>query len=81
MHGRMFFEIIPPITDIETIAKGTGIRMRKLLIAKYGGKNWRKKKGRALVRLPGGRVIKAEIHWYEAHGIEKKDFKIKREIK
>jgi hypothetical protein len=34
-------------------------------------------KGTAQVELPSGRVRLAEIHWYEAHGIGKRDFKIK----
>jgi len=32
----------------------------------------------AKVRLPSGIVHKAELHWYEAHGIGKKKMKIKR---
>jgi hypothetical protein len=39
---------------------------------------WRKLKGKATVRLTNGRITKAEIHWYEAHGIGRKKFKIKR---
>jgi hypothetical protein len=30
------------------------------------------------VRLPDGTIRRAEIHWYEASGIGKKEFKIKR---
>jgi hypothetical protein len=37
-----------------------------------------KLKGVASVRLPSGWIRPAEIHWYEAHGIGKRDFKIKR---
>jgi hypothetical protein len=44
----------------------------------HGDGRWRKLKGRASVRLPSGRVRLAELHWYEAHGIGKRDFKIKR---
>jgi hypothetical protein len=44
----------------------------------HGDGRWRKLKGRASVRLPSGRVRFAELHWYEAHGIGKRDFKIKR---
>jgi len=39
---------------------------------------WRKLKGRATVRLESGSIRNAEIHWYEAHGIGRKRFKIKR---
>jgi hypothetical protein len=44
----------------------------------YGKGRWRKMKGTALVRLRSGRVRLAEIHWYEAHGIGKKEIKRKR---
>ena len=35
-------------------------------------------KGRALVELPDGEVVEAELHWYEAHGIGRQDMKLKR---
>lgn len=35
-------------------------------------------KGSATVRLDNGLVVEAEVHWFEAHGIGRKDFKIKR---
>jgi hypothetical protein len=38
----------------------------------------RKLKGTALIRLSNGRIHRAELHWYEAHGIGKKEFKRKR---
>lgn len=72
------FEIISEITAIETIAVGTSIRDLPRLIESYGDGRWRKLKGSTLVRLRNGRVRRAELHWYEAHGIGKKDFKIKR---
>ena len=35
--------------------------------------------GKALrVRLPSGEVVRAELHWYEATGIGKREFKIKQ---
>ena len=37
----------------------------------------RKVKGISKVRLPRGTIRLAEIHWYEAHGIGKKEFKLK----
>ena len=73
----MDFEIVSEITGIETIALGTGIRDRARLRKQYGRGRWRKLKGVASVRLPSGRIRLAEIHWYEAHGIGKRDFKLK----
>jgi hypothetical protein len=74
----MYFEIIGEITDIESIAVGNSIRDIARLREQYGRGRWRKLKGTAFVRLANGRVRYAEIHWYEAHGIGKKRFKIKR---
>jgi len=37
-------------------------------------------KGVAQVRLRDGVVIDAEIHWYEAHGIGKRETKLKKPI-
>ena len=74
----MSFKILDEPTDIEVIARGKGVRTRDRLRKKYGPGNWRKLKGIARVRLINGRVRRAEIHWYEANGIGKRDFKIKR---
>ncbi|MBC7232502.1 MAG: hypothetical protein H5T68_04575 [Chloroflexi bacterium] len=74
----MYFEIIGEITDIEIIAVGDAIRDLERLQKLYGPGRWRKLKGIAMVRLASGKVRQAEIHWYEAHGIGKKRFKIKR---
>jgi len=57
---------------------GRSIRDLPRLNKLHGEARWRKLKGRASVRLPSGRVRVAELHWYEAHGIGKRDFKIKR---
>lgn len=73
----MNFEIIGEITVIETIAAGTGIRDIKRLRKNYGKGRWRKVKGVARVRLDNGRVRLAELHWYEAHGIGKREIKRK----
>ena len=73
----MDFEIVSEITNVETIATGAGVRDRARLRKQYGRGRWRKLKGVARVRLPSGRVRLAEIHWYEAHGIGKRDFKLK----
>jgi len=74
----MGFEIIGEITNIEAIAVGSSIREIARLRKVYGGGRWRKLKGRAMVRLPDGTICEAEVHWYEAHGIGKKEIKIKR---
>jgi len=73
----MDFEIVGEVTDIETIAAGTGIRDRARLRKQYGSGRWRKLKGVASVRLTDGAVRLAEVHWYEAHGIGKREFKLK----
>lgn len=73
----MKFEIVGEITNIETIAAGNSIRILRSLNEKYGKGRWRKKKGLATVKLNDESFRLAEIHWYEAHGIGKKDFKIK----
>ena len=73
----MDFEIIGTITDTEIIVTGTGIRDRVRLQKQYGRGRWRKLKGVAQVQLPNGMIRIAEIHWYEAHGIGEKEFKLK----
>lgn len=74
----MDFEIIGEITVIDTIATGTGIRDRKRLWRNYGKGRWWKVKGMARIRLANGRIRLAERHWYEAHGIGRKEIKRKR---
>ena len=74
----MYFEIIGDIENIETIAVGKSIRDIARLRKQYGPGKWRKLKGIATVRLIDGRIKKAEVHWYEAHGIGKRKMKIKR---
>ena len=73
----MDFEIIGELTEVVTIASGTGVRDRARLKRVYGRGRWRKRKGKATVRLPDRRIRLAEVHWYEAHGIGKREFKIK----
>ena len=73
----MDFEIIGKITDIETIATGRSIRDLPRLRKRFGRGRWRKMKGFATVRLEDGTIHTAEVHWYEAHGIGRKEFKIK----
>ena len=76
----MHFEIIGDIIDIETITVGPAIRDVARLRKQYGRGRWRKLKGIALVRLANGRIRRAEVHWYEAHGIGKKEMKRKRYV-
>ena len=74
----MHFEIISDITDIEPIAVGSAIREVARWRKQYGRGRWRKLKGIALIRLANGRTRRAELHWYEAHGIGKREIKRKR---
>lgn len=74
----MFFRIVGNISDVETIATGKGIRENRRLRKAYGGKRWRKQKGVATIELADGTICLAELHWYEAHGVGSKEFKIKR---
>ena len=74
----MHFEILGEITNVETMAVGTRIRELPRLEKLYGTGRWRKMKGEALIRLQNARVVRAEIHWYEAHGIGRKELKRKR---
>ena len=73
----MDFEILGNIRDIEPIAVGQGIRNLSRLRRKYCRGNWRKLKGIATVRLIDSTIHTAEVHWYEAHVIGKREFKIK----
>lgn len=74
------FEILGTIRDIETIASGRGVHIRRNLERTYGKGRWRKMKGISTVLMADGTICEAEIHWFEAHGIGRKDFKIKRVI-
>ena len=74
----MFFEIVGDIGGVETIAAGKAIRELNRLQKRYGRAKWRKVKGVCEIRLRSGLVVNAELHWYEAHGIGRKEFKVKR---
>ncbi len=74
----MPFEIIDEITGIEVIAISSGIRELARLRRQYGRGRWRKLKGIAHIRLANGKVRLAELHWYEAHGIGRKEIKRKK---
>ena len=74
----MIFEVLGEISRIEVIATGSSIRDLERLEEFYGRGSWRKMKGVAMVRLFSGRVRRAELHWYEAHGIGRRELKRKR---
>ncbi|MFN8572044.1 MAG: hypothetical protein U0132_08310 [Gemmatimonadaceae bacterium] len=76
MH--VHFRVIGPIRDIETFATGKAIRELARRRRVYGSGKWRKRKGIASVELSDGTVHHAEVHWYEASGIGRKELKIKR---
>ena len=73
----MEFDVIGDITRSQTIATGSGIRERGRLRKRYGRGRWRKRKGFAQIRLLSGEIMQAELHWYEATGIGKREMKIK----
>lgn len=77
----MLFEIIGEIEHIETFAVGSAIREQERLRKVYGKGRWRKRKGIAMVVLSDRAIVEAEIHWYEAAGYGRKEFKIKRIVK
>jgi len=74
----LYFEIVTKIDEIETIAIGKSIRTILDIEKRYGKGRWRKMKGKAKIQLKNGSVKSAELHWYEANGIGRKNFKIKR---
>ena len=74
----MHFEIVGELAAVETIARSAGIRELPRLRKRYGRSRWRKRKGYAEVRLHSGEIVRAEVHWYEATGIGRREFKIKR---
>ena len=74
----MYFEIVSDIGNIEVIAVSGRIRDIMRLRKQYGSGRWRKLKGIVTVRMKDGSLRKAEVHWYEAHGIGRKKMKIKR---
>jgi hypothetical protein len=72
------FQLVSEIIEIELIAAGRSIREWKRLRKTYGGSRWRKLKGTASIQFSDGTIHQAEVHWYEAHGIGRKETKIKR---
>ncbi len=74
----MDFEVIGDIAEVETLAIGSSIRDLPRLRRIHGAGRWRKCKGIARLRLEYGSLFRAEVHWYEAHGIGRVEIKIKR---
>ena len=74
----MTFEVVGKIEQGETVAAGPSVKVRSVLRKVYGRGRWRKLKGIATVRLSNGNLRRVELHWYEAHGIGKRDIKIKK---
>jgi hypothetical protein len=72
------FRLLSEIAAIEVIARGGSVRRGAVLRKRFGQGPWRKLKGVATVRLMTGAVRRAEIHWYEAHGVGRVGMKIKR---
>ena len=76
----MEFEIVGEIENVEKIAANTSIRDLARLRKLYGKGRWRKLKGSARIQLSNGRMRDAELHWYEAHGIGKREIRLKHYI-
>ena len=74
----MAFKVVGRIRQQETFASGNAIRENARLRKVYGKGRWHKRKGIATVELTNGSVRRAELHWYEAQGIGRKELKIKR---
>jgi hypothetical protein len=72
------FRVVGEISAAETIAESTSIKDLSRLTKMYGRGHWRKRKGDATVELDNGELRSVEVHWYEAHGIGRKELKIKR---
>lgn len=74
----LHFDLISQLTNVETFAVGTGIRELARLRKVYGPGRWRKRKGFATIRLQTGAIVCAELHWYEATGVGRREMKVKR---
>jgi len=72
------FELVGPLERIEVIARGVSVRERRRLAARFGGASWREMKSEAVVRLADAVTCRAELLWYEAHGVGRRKMKIKR---
>jgi hypothetical protein len=73
----MNWKLVGDLTHQETFAEGSKIRELRRLMDTYGGKNWKKRKGFGYVCFDTGETMRAELHWYEAHGVGMVELKIK----
>ena len=76
----MHFTIVGGIRNAEAIATGKSVRIHKHLIKRFGPGQWRKMKGEATIRFDDGGLRRAELHWFEAHGIGRVYLKRKRNL-
>jgi hypothetical protein len=76
----MHFTIVGRIRNAEAIAAGPSVRIQNPLIQRFGAGRWRKMKGEATIRFDDGTLQRAEIHWFEAHGVGRVYFKRKRNL-
>jgi hypothetical protein len=74
----MRFEIIGDVEQPVVMARGLSVRQRARLSRAFGPGRWRKMKGHATVLVASEGIRRAELHWYEAHGIGRREYKIKR---
>jgi hypothetical protein len=74
----VWFRILGEPEAIEPIAVSRSVLERARLRKCYGGRRWRKLKGIATVELPDKDIVRAEVHSYEAHGVGRRETKIKR---
>jgi len=74
----MYFEIRGPLRNVETFAVASSIRDLPRLRRLYGRGRWRRRKGVATVMLSDGVTVDAELHWYEATGVGRRELRIKR---
>lgn len=80
VRGGGFLREGSRVTNVEKITSGRGIREVGRLVETYGGRaqNWRKLKGIGEVETPSGALRRAELHWYEGHGVGRVEFKVKQ---
>jgi hypothetical protein len=80
MKVPVHFTIVGRITEVETLAIGRSVRIRRHLVRTFGVGRWRKMKGNAMIRFHDGTLRRVELHWFEAHGIGRVYFKRKRNL-
>ena len=76
----MHFTVVGDIQDISVIAAGKSVRIRRHLRRRFGGRRWRKMRGEATIRFEDGSMLRAEPHWFEAHGVGRVYLKRKRNL-